>query len=164
MVTHTLRHDRQIALSPSRWLVVGFVAGALSVLVFHQGAAALLHAIGMTAHAPYSANPTAPFGVPQVLSLAFWGGVWGVALAAAFVRASGARLLIGAAIFGAIAPTLVAWLVVAPLKGQPIAAGFAPMAMLVGPIVNAAWGLGTGIGLALFGDTRGRTHSGAGTT
>jgi hypothetical protein len=37
------------------------------------------------------------------------------------------------------------------MKGQPMAAGFAPMAMLVGPIVNAAWGLGTGIGLVLFG-------------
>jgi hypothetical protein len=158
MATHTLRHDRQFALSPSRWLAVGFVAGALSVLVFHQGAAALLHAIGMTAHAPYSTNPTAPFGVPQVLSLAFWGGVWGVVLAAAFVGASGARLLVGALVFGAIAPTLVAWLVVAPLKGQPIAAGFAPMAMLVGPIVNAAWGLGTGIALALFGAARPRAR------
>jgi len=38
------------------------------------------------------------------------------------------------------------------MKGQPIAAGFAPMAMAIGPIVNAAWGLGTGLGLALFGE------------
>jgi hypothetical protein len=32
-----------------------------------------------------------------------------------------------------------------------MAAGFAPAAMMIGPIVNAAWGLGTGIGLLLFG-------------
>jgi hypothetical protein len=54
-------------------------------------------------------------------------------------------------VFGAVLPTLVAWFVVAPLKGQPAAAGFGPMAMAVGPIVNAAWCLGTGLGLVLFG-------------
>jgi hypothetical protein len=80
-----------------------------------------------------------------------WGGVWGVVLAAALARLDGARLLIAALVFGAVFPTLVAWFLVAPVKGQPIAAGFAPMAMLIGPIVNGAWGLGTGIGLALFG-------------
>ena len=60
-------------------------------------------------------------------------------------------LVIASAIFGAIFPTLVAWFLVAPLKGQPMAAGFVPAVMLIGPIVNGAWGLGTGIGLALFG-------------
>jgi hypothetical protein len=141
-------------ISRPRWLAVGFVSGALSVLVFHQGAAALLHALALTAHAPYSLQPTAPLGIPQVWSLAFWGGVWGVVLAAALSRAQGERLIVGAALFGAIFPTLVAWLVVAPLKGQPVAAGFAPLAMAIGPIVNAAWGLGVGIGLALFGARR----------
>ncbi|HYM41367.1 MAG TPA: hypothetical protein VET46_01250 [Steroidobacteraceae bacterium] len=43
-----------------------------------------------------------------------------------------------------------AWFVVASLKGQPIAAGGAPIAMAVALIVNAAWGLGTGLGLYLF--------------
>jgi hypothetical protein len=70
----------------------------------------------------------------------------------------GATFIVAAAVFGAVLPTLVAWFVVAPLKGQPMAAGFVPHAMLVGPIVNAAWGLGTGIGLALFGETRGETR------
>jgi hypothetical protein len=137
-----------------RWLVVGFISGALSVLVFHQGAAALLHALALTARAPYSLQPTAPFGIPQFWSLAFWGGLWGVVLAAALSRAHGERLIVGAALLGAIFPTLVAWLVVAPLKGQPMAAGLAPLAMAIGPVVNAAWGLGLGIGLALFGVRR----------
>jgi hypothetical protein len=134
-----------------RWIVVGFVAGALSVLLFHQGTAALLHTLDLTPRAPYSLQPTEPLGVPQTTSIAFWGGIWGVLLAAMFARLEGARLILAATIFGAIFPTLVAWFVVAPLKGQPMAAGFAPAAMMIGPIVNAAWGLGTGIGLALFG-------------
>ena len=135
-----------------RWLLVGFVAGAVSVLLFHQGALALLYAAGIAPRPPFSFAPTAPWGVPQLWSLAFWGGVWGVLLAAAVNGLLHRGALIGASLlFGALFPTLVAWFVVAPLKGQPAAAGFVPAAMMIGPIVNAAWGLGTGIGLALFG-------------
>ena len=141
-------------MSLNRWLIVGFVSGAVGVLVFHQGAVMLLHTLGFTPRAPYSMAGTAPLGVPQLWSIAFWGGVWGVVLAAALARLRGAALIVGATIFGAVLPTLVAWFVVAPLKGQPMAAGFVPAAMMIGPIVNAAWGLGTGLGLALFGRWR----------
>ena len=139
-----------MATHTTRWLFLGFICGAVAVLVFHQGAWALLHALGIMPRPAYPMAPTAPLGIPQLWSLAFWGGVWGVLLAAALRRLRGAKLIVAATIFGAILPTLVAWFVVAPLKGQPVAAGFAPMAMMIGPIVNAAWGLGTGIGLALI--------------
>jgi hypothetical protein len=158
MATQSLQ-AHQVGSLP-RWLVTAFIAGALSVLIFHQGALALLHAAGLTQSTAYPMKATAPFGVPVVWSLAFWGGVWGVVLAVALARVRGGAFIVAAAIFGAILPTLVAWFVVAPLKGQPMAAGFVPHAMLVGPIVNAAWGLGTGIGLALFGENR-RTASAA---
>lgn len=150
MATHAM-HQEQAPLALPRWVIVGFISGAVSVLLFHQGAAALLYALGLTPNAPYSFNATQPFGIAQIWSLAFWGGVWGAVLAAILARLHGGAFIVGAAVFGAVLPTLVAWLIVAPLKGQPVAAGFAPMAMLIGPIVNAAWGLGTGIGLGLFG-------------
>ena len=151
MATHAMHEDPRTALALPRWLIVGFISGAVSVLLFHQGAAALLHALNLMPRSPYSMDGTAPFGIPQIGSLAFWGGVWGALLAATLALLRGGAFIVGAAIFGAVLPTLVAWFVVSPLKGQPIAAGFVPMAMLIGPIVNAAWGLGTGIGLALFG-------------
>ena len=137
-----------------RWVVVGFVAGFVSVVVFHQGAAGLLHALGLTPRAPYSLQPTQPLGVPVLLSISFWGGVWGALLAATFARLQGARLVVAATLFGAIFPTLVAWFIVAPLKGNPVAGGFNPAAMMIGPIVNGAWGLGTGLALALWGKPR----------
>jgi hypothetical protein len=151
-------HAEQAAFALPRWLIVGFVSGALSVLILHQGAAALLHVFALAPSPPYSMNATAPFGIPALWSLAFWGGIWGVLLAAALARVHGAAFIVGAALFGAVLPTLVAWFVVAPLKGQPTAAGFAPMAMAIGPIVNAAWGLGTGIGLALLGQSQGQSQ------
>ncbi len=149
MDTHALHHYPRA--DTARWVIVGFLAGAVSVLVFHQGALALLNEAHLASRAPYSFTATAPFGIPQVWSLAFWGGVWGVVLAEFLRRLDGARLIGAALVFGAILPTLVAWFVVAPMKGQPMAGGGAPKAMAVALIVNAAWGLGTGIGLTLFG-------------
>jgi hypothetical protein len=134
-----------------RWIVVGFLSGAVSVLLCHQVIAALFHAIGISPRVPYSMQPTRPLGVAQVWSLAFWGGVWGVLLAAALRRYVDGALVIAATIFGAILPSLVAWTVVAALKGQPLFAGGAAKGIAVGLLVNAAWGLGTGTGLALFG-------------
>ena len=153
MTTHTFHHYPDAGTLP-RWLVVGFVSGAVSVLVFHQGIAALLHALELTARAPYSMARTAPWGVPQLWSLVFWGGVWGAVLAATLARLDGARLVIASTVFGAVLPTLVAWFVVAALKGQPLAAGGEPAAMAVGLTVNAAWGLGTAILYRLFSSWR----------
>jgi hypothetical protein len=116
----------------------------------------MLHSLGIAQGAPYSLAPSRPLGIPQVWSLAFWGGAWGMVLAWALRRWDGPALVTSATLFGAILPTLVAWFIAAPLKGQPVAGGFVLSAMAVGVIVNAAWGLGTGIGLNLFGRSHAR--------
>jgi hypothetical protein len=133
-----------------RRLVLGALCGAVSVLVFHQGALAVLRLAGLTTRAPFSMQPTAPLGVPQVLSLAFWGGIWGLVLVTTDRRLprGGSSVLVGA-LFGALAPTLVSWFVVALFKDQPLAAGGDPRAMLTGVLVNAAWGAGTALLLYL---------------
>jgi len=155
--SHVL-HDYPASTSLPRWLVTGFISGFLAVLLFHQGVAFVLHAMDWTPRAPYSFEPTRPFGLPHLWSIAFWGGVWGAVLAAFLRRLAGTRLIAAATVFGAVLPTLVAWFVVAPLKGQPIAAGGAPVAMAVALLVNGAWGLGSGLGLALFGRSRASGH------
>jgi hypothetical protein len=153
MTSHALRHDLEHG-GLGRWIGVGAISGGLAVIVLHQGLAALLYAMGVTQRMPYSMQPTSPLSVPQLWSLVFWGALWGAALAAALRRFAGPGLIVAATIFGAILPTLVAWTVVASLKGQPLFAGGVPQAMAVGVLVNAAWGLGTGIGLALLGRPR----------
>lgn len=125
-----------------RW-IKWFVAGALAVPLFHQPVLALMNAVGFIDRAPYAMDPTKPFGIPQVISLAFWGGVWGLILLLVIGRLSGPKYWTVALTFGAIAPTLVAAFLVAPLKGQP-AGGNAKMA-ITGFLVNAAWGLGTAL-------------------
>lgn len=124
-------------------LARGFIAGAVAVPTFHQVALLLLQLAGLTPNAPWSLAPTAPLGMPAIVSASFWGGLWGAALVAMAPRL--ARSLAGAALFGAVALTLVAWFVVLPLKGLPAGGGFAWPGILVGPIVNGAWGLGTAL-------------------
>ena len=148
--TQVLPHSSH-APALSRWAIVGFLSGAISVLLFHQGVVMIFHALELTSRQAYNLQATAPFGVPQVWSLAFWGGVWGVVLALIVARMETARLLIAATVFGALVPTLVAWFMVAPLKGQPLGGGFAASGIALALVANALWGLGTGIGLALFG-------------
>jgi hypothetical protein len=145
----------RVATYGGRWLVTAFIAGALAVLVFHQGAFALMNLAGFPHHAMYSMQATRPFGIPAIWSITFWGGVWGLIFAAIFRGLEGVALVIAGIVFGALVLSAFAWLVVAPLKGQGIAAGAVPANMLVAMIVNGAWGFGTGLGLALFGRSTG---------
>lgn len=131
-------------------LVIGFIAGFLAVLIFHQPVLSFLTAVGFAKAATYSMHATAPFGVPQVLSLSFWGGLWGIVFALVEGRfPRGLAYWIVAFLFGAIFPTLVAWFVAAPLKGQPMAGGWDVYRMMTGLIINGAWGVGTALVLLL---------------
>lgn len=124
------------------WILKSFVAGFVSTLVFHQGVLALFYAAGAFPRAPFNMTPVPPLGVPAVVSLAFWGGVWGIALWWLVRRASGARQWLLALAIGAIGPTAVALLVVMPLKGMPVAGGGDPKLIVGALILNGAWGLG----------------------
>lgn len=126
--------------------IFAFVAGFCSVLIFHQGMLSILHAAGVTPATPFPYAPTKPFGIPQIWSLAFWGGVWGLVfllVSRGFPGGAGYWLL--TVIFGALGPTLVAWLVVFPLKGLPMGGGWKASGMATGFMVNAAWGVGTAL-------------------
>ena len=125
--------------------LLGFIAGFVATLVFHQIALALLHAAHFAPNPAWAMKPVPPFGVPSVISLSFWGGIWGAIMIPIIDRRRGSAYYAAAIVFGAILPTLVAWFLVASLKRQPMAAGWKPRAMAIGPIVNAAWGLGTAI-------------------
>jgi hypothetical protein len=136
-------HDT--STSPARKWLLGFLAGFLATLIFHQLTLALLWGMGLAPFGPFSFAPTAPFGVPAVLSLAFWGGAWGVLFALIEPRfPPPPAYWTTAFLFGAILPSLVALLVVFPLKGKPLGGGWQPSLLLTAFLINGVWGLGTG--------------------
>jgi hypothetical protein len=130
---------------------LAFAAGFIAVLALHQPVLGLLSAAGITQAVPYASKAVGPLGVPQFISAAFWGGIWGMVLHAASRRwPVSAGFVLKCLLFGMVFPTLVAWFIVAPIKGLPMAGGFKVNSMITGLCVNAAWGLGTGILLALY--------------
>ena len=82
---------------PVRLALFGFAGGFLAVLIFHQSLWYLFNQIGLIPPErpawPFDHIP--PFGVPSVLSKAFWGGVWGGGARAASLVVTRARLLGG---------------------------------------------------------------------
>jgi len=110
-----------------------FIAGFVSTLVFHQGAWQLLYLAGAVPHAAWDMTGVPPLGVASVLSLAFWGGLWGVAT-----------------LWGALLPSLVALFVVFPLKGMPLGGGFDPKVIVGALILNGAWGFGVALFMRVF--------------
>jgi hypothetical protein len=135
----------------SKVSILGFIGGFLAVLIFHQSLWYLFNQIGLIPieRPAWPLDPIPPFDVPSVISKAFWGGVWGAALASFLGRLSGARYWASWIIVGALAPTLVAFFVVPPIKGEPTPELWPRF--LAGLLVNGAWGFGTALFLKLLG-------------
>jgi hypothetical protein len=134
-----------------RSLLLGFAAGFVAVLVFHQGTAFLLYHVGNDipalvsvfgkTSAPFAMAPTRPLGVPVVLSQAFWGGVWGMVLTLILMTMRPPAILFST-VFGALALTAVAVTLVPYLKGLPTWGGAIPWR---GLLYNGAWGFGVAL-------------------
>lgn len=131
-----------------------FAAGFFSTLTFHQGTLAVLHQAGFWPKPPYPMAPTPPLGIPAVISLALWGGVWGIAAWLVIRAAPGAQYWLCATLFGAIAPSIVALFVVFPAKGMPLAGGGSPKVVVPVLVLNGAWGLGVALLMRLAGVLR----------
>ena len=121
----------------------GFAAGAVSVLVFHQGIWALLHALGLMPPA-FPTAPVPPFGVPRVYDLCFWGGLYGAAFGVVFPRLPARGMWFQGLILGLIAE-LGALFLVPAIKGLPLAFGGATRVILISTLINGPWGIGVGI-------------------
>ena len=136
-------------MSVLKLLIVGFVAGFLATLIFHQSLWFLFNQVGLIPLDrpawPLEAIP--PLGVPYVVSKAFWGGVWGAVLAVLLGRLTGAVYWTSWILVGAIALSLVAFYVVPQIKGEPTPALWPRFAAAL--MLNGFWGFGTALLLRL---------------
>jgi hypothetical protein len=136
----------RMTLTPQR-LLVGFIAAALSVLVFHQGMILILKLTGML---PPTATPWSiagnQIGVPLIINQMFWGGLWGALFAALWEQIPGPNPLAKGVLAGVVGPTILGgWILVPLIKGGVMFAGLDPRRMLISVLINAlAFGLGFG--------------------
>ncbi len=125
--------------APAR-AILGFVAAAISVLTFHQAMWWAFHQAGLMPP-PYPMNPVPPLGIPQVASLAFWGGLYGAVFGLLMPQMRGPLVAWGLG-FGVLA-MLVGLFVVAPLKGR--APSLDALGLFRSLCINGFWGIGLGL-------------------
>ena len=130
--------------------VKAFIAGFASTLLFHQGLLWLLYAGGVSPRAPWNMTPVPPLNLPAVISLAFWGGLWGIVLWALIRASHGIAHWTKALVICALGPSLLAWFVVMPLKGLGFAGGWDPTIIVGALLLNGAWGLGVAVLMRLL--------------
>lgn len=130
-------------MKTTQTVLIGFVAGALSVLIFHQGGFWIANELGYTRAQLYNWRGVPPLGVPFIVSAAFWGGLWGIAASFVLPRLPGLLSgVLGWILFAAVIVTATNWLIVLPLKGLPSGNGWRMPGLVVLPLVYALWGFG----------------------
>jgi len=136
-------------------LLFSFAAGFLATLIFHQLVLWVLWSVGLAPFAPFQMAATRPIGVPAVVSLSFWGGIWGILFSFVERRFPPRRgYWVVSFLFGAILPSLVALMIVLPLKGRPMGGGWGLPLLVTAFLINGAWGVGTAFFLRLFSGKR----------
>jgi hypothetical protein len=138
--------------------VLGFVAGAISVITFHQSVVYLLRMSGLGRGAPWNMEPIG-YGVAPWLPLLgnsiFWGGLWGVVFALIYGWLPGGWSWLKGLLFGVMVVILSNWIFLPLIRQhvfsyppQALFAGFNgsnPMVLLPGFLILAGFGLGLGI-------------------
>lgn len=139
-------------------VVWGFVMGALSVLAFHQGTMHLLFNYGNNvtfitdvigrAESPGwqlhqgMANPPIPgVHIPAFFNLMFWGGLWGM-LIAALIRYTTLPDLMTGAVVGGVVSVLVSVALVAAVQGLPLLDGGDTRDLLRAVLIHGGFGFG----------------------
>src|SRR3954468_17574656 len=105
----------------SNRIFLGSVAGALSVLLFHQTSLQVLFWVGLAPQAAFRFAHVAPFNMPMVVSLTFWGAVYGGLFALLKCYLPGRIYWYGVPL--GLFALLMSWFVFLPLKGLPMAFG-----------------------------------------
>ena len=121
-------------------IFLGCIAGAIAVLVFHQTTLQLFFWAGLAPQAAFRFAVVSPFNAPMVVSITFWGAVYGGLyglLAPRLPRPIAIQALLAGVFAG-----LMGWFVVRPLAGHPAAFGWQPAAMLRSAAACFMWGVG----------------------
>jgi hypothetical protein len=134
--------------------ILGFVAAAISVLTFHQAMWAVFYAAGQMPLAPYPTHPVPPLGVPLIVDLCFWGGLYGLVFG--LLRPYFTWPLWACGLIMGIIAALVGMFIVAPIKGMPVANGWMILPIVRSLLINGSWGLGVGLILPLLAPRRAR--------
>jgi hypothetical protein len=127
---------------------LGSLAGALAILIFHQTTLQIFFWLGLSAQASFRIAHVPPFNAPLVVSITFWGAVYGGLLGLVLPWTRG-PLCAKTAVTGMCA-TGLSWFVFLPLMGQATAFGWHAGPMLRSFAAYQMWGIGVCLLLPLL--------------
>jgi hypothetical protein len=134
--------------APPIEILLGFAAGLVATLLVQLPFVWFLHLLHLTARSGFSSVPTPPLGVEETWSRVFWGGAFGVALAAWGVTLPlGRRWFVSATGCIVAARTIADWFMVPMFYGQ-VWAGWGVDALVMPVVINVVWGVATATLLA----------------
>jgi hypothetical protein len=112
----------------------------------HEVINLILLTAGVFPRVPWSMEPAAVTGVPQIVSDAFWGGVWGILFVLLYSFVPGSSSTLKGLIFGILGPAIVGIFILVPLiTGRfPLFFGFDPA--LIGSVLVILAGFGAAMG------------------
>lgn len=137
--------------TPATRALFGFLAAALSVLIFHAAMWEALHVLnlpGLGMPPPYPTTPVPPLGIPRIVDLCFWGGLYGLVFGLLLPQLRPPLWLCGL-LLGIIA-AVVGMFVVPTVKGLPITNAWVPLNWVRSLLINGCWGIGVGLILPLL--------------
>jgi hypothetical protein len=132
---------------PSR-VFLGCVAGAIAALVFHQTTLQVFYWLGLAPQAAFRVAHVPPFHAPMVVSVTFWGALYGGLFGWVTSRLKGPLWLYG--LVAGLCALLLSWFVVRPLAGGSVAMGWNTPAMLRSFVAHEMWGLGISLILPIL--------------
>ena len=143
-------------------MVLGFIAGAVTVLTFHEGVIYLLAMAGYIPNRAWSMTPPIPpWGVPRLLNNVFWGGLWGALFALVYNWVPGGMAWLKGVIYGLFIVVVSNWFLLPLIRGRyfgvgdpAFLSGLNPQLMLMTIAIVGGFGLGLGI---IYGLIRPRT-------
>jgi hypothetical protein len=132
---------------PTR-IFLGCIAGAISVLVFHQTTLQLFFWSGLASQAAFRVANVPHFHAPMVVSITFWGAVYGGIFGLLAPRLP--RPILIKALLASLFAMSMSWFVVRPLAGHPMAFDWQAASMLRSAAACFMWGIGITLILPLL--------------
>ena len=135
--------------TPPTEILLGFFVGIVVTLAVQLPLVWFLHLLHLTSRTGFSTVPEPPMGVEAMWSRVFWGGAFGLALAAWGVfYPLGVRWFVSSVGMIVAARLLVDWMIVPILTAGRFWAGWSVDGFLMPIVINLTWALATALLLA----------------
>jgi hypothetical protein len=130
-----------------KYVLFGFLAGAIAVPLGHQLVVLALNTFGVIPTRPYNMGAgNNPMGLPILINQILWGGIWGMGFALVWPALKKLPAWLAGLICGAVGNAILGNMILLPALGRgTFFGGWDPTRMAIGIAIGAGFGLAFGL-------------------